>query len=76
MQTVNMHREKKIFVHCEDNKRVSVFVALYQVITRQLSQINGWNSIISTWEPDLIWESYFYMMLDSFYKIKEELPVT
>ncbi|MGD8783651.1 MAG: protein tyrosine phosphatase family protein [Thioalkalispiraceae bacterium] len=75
LNTMNIEQNKKVLVHCAENKRVSVFVALYRVITKKLPQIDGWNSIIDVWEPDIVWESFFYQVLDSFYKIKDQSPV-
>jgi protein tyrosine phosphatase (PTP) superfamily phosphohydrolase (DUF442 family) len=73
LNTMNLHRHKKVFVHCAENKRVSVFVGLYLVVTQQLSQVDGWNLIIEIWEPNLVWESYYYELLTQFYQIKEEV---
>ena len=75
LNTMNIHGEKRIFVHCAENKRVSVFVALYLVLTNQLSQVDGWNFIIKVWEPDIIWESFFYQTLNSFYEIRDSQTI-
>lgn len=72
LNTVNIEQDKKLFIHCAENKRVSVFVALYLVISRQLSQTEGWNLILRAWEPNLDWESYYYDVLNHFYQVMDE----
>lgn len=73
LNSVNIQKGKKLFIHCAENKRVSVFVALYRVITGDLSQTDGWNLILEAWEPNLVWESYYYDVLNYFYQVKKEL---
>jgi len=73
LNTMNLQQHKKLFIHCEDNKRVSVFVALYLVISNDISLTKGWNLILEVWEPNLVWESYYYDALNQFYRIKQEV---
>ncbi len=76
LNSMNLQQDKKILVHCENNQRASVFVVLYLIMSDQVSQIDGWNMINEFWQPDLIWESYFYQELNNYYKIKEDLVET
>lgn len=71
LNTMNIQQGKSLFIHCAENKRVSVFVALFLVVTEKLSQIDGWNLILEVWEPNLVWESYYYESLNQFYRIKD-----
>ena len=73
LNSMNLHQEKKILVHCENNQRASVFSVLYLIMSGQVSQIDGWNMIHEFWEPDLVWESYFYQELNNYYKNKDDL---
>ena len=70
---MNLQQHKKVFIHYEDNKRASVFVALYLVVSDEMSLTQGWNLILDVWEPNLVWESYYYEMLNQFYRIQEEI---
>lgn len=72
LNTVNIEQGKKLFIHCAENKRVSVFVALYLVTSGQLTQTEGWNLILRAWEPNLVWESYYYDVLNHVYQIQDE----
>jgi uncharacterized protein (TIGR01244 family) len=55
--------DKRVFVHCAANKRVSVFMALY----RQLRQ--GWSAdavmpdVLAIWEPDDVWRRFLKEMI-------------
>jgi len=73
LNSMNIQQDKKIFIHCAENKRVSVFVALYLVVTNQLSQTDGWNLILEVWEPNLVWESYYYAVLNQYYQIMDDV---
>jgi len=73
LNILNIQQDKKVFIHCAENKRVSIFIALYLVLTEQVSQIDGWNLILEIWEPNLVWESYYYESLNRFYQIKYEV---
>jgi len=73
LNSMNLQQEKKILVHCENNQRASVFSVLYLVMSAQVPQIDGWNMIHEFWEPNLIWESFFYQELNNYYKVKDDL---
>ena len=46
------HKDRKIFLHCAANKRVSVFVALYRVIVEGWSFNDTQADIQAIWEPN------------------------
>jgi len=73
LNSMNLQQEKMVLVHCENNQRASVFSVLYLIMSGQVSQIDGWNMIHEFWQPDLIWESFFYQQLTNYYKIKDDL---
>ncbi len=73
LNSMNLQQNKKILVHCENNQRSSVFSVLYLIMSEQVSQLDGWNMIHEFWQPDLIWESFFYQELNNYFKIKDDL---
>ncbi len=75
LNSMNLQQKKKVLVHCENNQRASVFSVLYLIMSEQVSQIDGWNMINEFWQPDLVWESFYYQELTSYYKIKDDLVV-
>jgi protein tyrosine phosphatase (PTP) superfamily phosphohydrolase (DUF442 family) len=66
VNAMNLHRDKKCFVHCALNRRVSVFMALYQMITGELDGDAAWLQIKCIWEPDPVWQAFIAMILDKF----------
>ncbi|VAW98144.1 hypothetical protein MNBD_GAMMA21-2601 [hydrothermal vent metagenome] len=73
LNSMNLQQEKQVLVHCKNNQRASVFSILYLIMSEQVSQIDGWNMINEFWQPDLVWESFFYQELTNYYKIKDDL---
>ncbi|MCW8932582.1 MAG: protein tyrosine phosphatase family protein [Gammaproteobacteria bacterium] len=56
---------KKIFIHCAANKRVSVFIALYQVLVMKLPLQEVRENIYSIWQPDDVWEQFISSVISS-----------
>ncbi|MBF0165746.1 MAG: protein tyrosine phosphatase family protein [Magnetococcales bacterium] len=58
--------DRRVFVHCAYNWRVSAFIALYRILRL------GWKRELATqemnkiWSPDHIWETFVNQMLDEF----------
>ncbi|HYA87386.1 MAG TPA: protein tyrosine phosphatase family protein [Nitrospirota bacterium] len=47
--------DRKIFVHCAANKRVSVFIALYRILEQGWSQEDAMAGVLDVWEPNEAW---------------------
>lgn len=60
-------KEKKVFVHCAANKRVSCFVALYGEARLGWSREKANAFIGHIWQPDEVWESLIALA-------RQELP--
>lgn len=60
-----MHRYegKKQFVHCAANMRVSVFVALFQVLEQSLPAEQVLNELEEVWTPNEVWQSFINQIL-------------
>ncbi len=62
-EVIDEFSDKRVFVHCAANKRVSVFMALY----RQRRQ--GWSAdtvmpdVLAIWEPDDVWRRFLEEMI-------------
>ena len=61
-----MHRysSKKQFVHCAANKRVSVFMALYEICSCGLPKTSVLNELESYWRPNEVWRSFITQILN------------
>lgn len=66
LNAMNLHQGKRCFIHAAGNKRVSVFVSLYQIIANEITAEVGWLHINSIWEPDFVWTSFFHEVLKAF----------
>lgn len=66
IETLEKYREKRIFVHCAANKRVSVFIALYRVIKLGWQKSQALNHINLIWQPNKVWQSFINQQLASF----------
>ena len=65
-EVMKTHHNKKVWVHCAANWRVSVFVGLYRRI------VNGWTNekafelLHDIWEPNEVWSAFISTMLEKF----------
>jgi protein tyrosine phosphatase (PTP) superfamily phosphohydrolase (DUF442 family) len=61
---INRHKEKKLFIHCAANKRVSVFLALYRILEQSLSSEQAFHDLEAVWKPNEIWQSFIAQVLN------------
>ena len=57
------NKDKKIFIHCVLNYRVSCFMFLYQVIYLKAAPETAWWSVLDIWEPNPTWRAYINTVL-------------
>jgi protein tyrosine phosphatase (PTP) superfamily phosphohydrolase (DUF442 family) len=55
--------ERKCFIHCAANKRVSAFMALYRMIELGWSQPQAQAQMLQIWEPNAAWRSFMQQVL-------------
>ncbi len=58
IETLEKYREKRIFIHCAANKRVSVFIALYRIMKLGWQESKALSDINLIWEPNGVWQSF------------------
>ena len=61
-----LRHNKKIFIHCAANKRVSVFLALYRILKEGWPQNQALSEIRTVWEPDEIWQAFVSTVLEKY----------
>jgi len=49
---------RKVLVHCAQNKRVPVFIALYRIARLGWSREEALAAMHGVWQPDPVWESF------------------
>ena len=52
------NRERKVFVHCALNMRVSCFVFLYRVLRLGMAAEKVWQDVLAIWEPNQVWQRF------------------
>jgi protein tyrosine phosphatase (PTP) superfamily phosphohydrolase (DUF442 family) len=54
---------RRVLVHCQVNKRASVFAFLYRVVHERVAPDDAWKNVVSIWEPEPQWNSFVRMVL-------------
>jgi protein tyrosine phosphatase (PTP) superfamily phosphohydrolase (DUF442 family) len=57
--------DKRVFVHCAANMRVSAFVFLYRVLHQGVSVSEAGADLQAIWQPDQVWSRFMEKQLDS-----------
>lgn len=55
---LDVYAERKVFVHCAANKRVSAFVYLYRILRQGMAAPVAKTDLLAIWEPDTIWKQF------------------
>jgi protein tyrosine phosphatase (PTP) superfamily phosphohydrolase (DUF442 family) len=55
--------DRRVFVHCAANKRVSAFVFLYRVLQERVGQAEAGQDLRAIWEPDEVWSRFIQNQL-------------
>jgi hypothetical protein len=50
--------DRRVFVHCAVNKRVSAFVFLYRVLRGDSAIGEAEKDLHAIWEPDAVWSRF------------------
>jgi protein tyrosine phosphatase (PTP) superfamily phosphohydrolase (DUF442 family) len=57
--------DRRVFVHCAANKRVSAFVFLYRVLQQHAPHSEAERDLRAVWQPDEIWSRFIARQLES-----------
>lgn len=57
---------KRVFIHCAANKRVSVFIYLYRIIYQKLNQEQAQKDLYKIWLPNQIWQNFIQQAIECF----------
>jgi len=60
---MDLHKGKKILVHCAANYRVTAFVGLYRVLCEGWTTDKAFEPMRSVWEPDVVWKQFIVNIL-------------
>jgi len=62
-KALNQYKDSKIFIHCAANKRVSVFIALYRILTLDWARDKAMKELYTVWQPNEVWRSFINQQL-------------
>jgi protein tyrosine phosphatase (PTP) superfamily phosphohydrolase (DUF442 family) len=65
MRVMEARQGRRIFVHCAENKRVSVFVALHRILRQGWSVDAALAVTRDVWEPNPVWQAFIEQTLDA-----------
>lgn len=58
MDAMDSYRDRKVWVHCAANMRVTAFVGLYRVLRQGWDQEPAFQIMNSVWEPNEVWSAF------------------
>ncbi len=59
------HEDKKIFVHCAANMRVSAFMYLYRQMFDRVNEETARADLAKIWQPNEIWQNFIDSMTNA-----------
>ncbi len=65
IQVMKANAEKKIFVHCAANKRVSAFIYLYRRLNYGISDEEAKKDLDKIWVPNQIWQEFMQLTINN-----------
>lgn len=64
-QVLNHNREKRIFVHCAMNMRVSAFMYLYRILHLGMNSDDAAKDLYRIWQPDETWQQFINKVIQT-----------
>jgi protein tyrosine phosphatase (PTP) superfamily phosphohydrolase (DUF442 family) len=63
ISAMELHKNKKLHVHCAANMRVTAFIGVYRAVKQECSLEVAFEPMRSIWEPNEVWSSFIASML-------------
>jgi protein tyrosine phosphatase (PTP) superfamily phosphohydrolase (DUF442 family) len=57
-EAMDSHRERKLWIHCASNMRVSAFIGLYRVVRQGWDVVCAFDLMRGLWKPNEVWTSF------------------
>lgn len=58
------HQDRKVWIHCAANMRVSAFLGLYRVIRQKWNEERAFELMHGLWRPDEVWRLFIASALE------------
>jgi protein tyrosine phosphatase (PTP) superfamily phosphohydrolase (DUF442 family) len=56
--------DRRVFVHCAANMRVSAFMFLYRVIVKDVPASEARRDLVAIWHPDDVWSKFIEQQIE------------
>lgn len=63
-EVMDNHRERRIWLHCAANLRVTAFLGLYRRLRDHWPEDRAFELMHDVWEPDEVWSTFIRTRLD------------
>lgn len=63
VEAMNARTDRKIFVHCAANMRVSAFMYLYRQLDHRVDEPTAKLDLLKIWEPNEVWQTFIDRVL-------------
>jgi protein tyrosine phosphatase (PTP) superfamily phosphohydrolase (DUF442 family) len=57
-EVLHENQEKRLFIHCAANMRVSAFMALYRILCLGWSREEAFKDVFRIWDPNATWSQF------------------
>jgi protein tyrosine phosphatase (PTP) superfamily phosphohydrolase (DUF442 family) len=57
-EVMEAFNERRVFVHCAANMRVSAFIFLYRVLREGMDRVQAERDLHAIWQPDEVWSRF------------------
>lgn len=64
-RVLDAFEDRRVFVHCAANMRVSAFVFLYRVLRKHVPVTGAERDLHAIWKPDEVWSRFIHDQLRS-----------
>src|SRR6266480_6745172 len=60
---MDRNSDRRLWIHCAANMRVTAFVGLYRVLRRRWTEQDAFSLMHTVWEPDQVWSAFIKSQL-------------
>jgi protein tyrosine phosphatase (PTP) superfamily phosphohydrolase (DUF442 family) len=63
-EAMDTHKNRRVWLHCAANMRVTVFLGLYRRLREGWSEDHAFELMDDIWEPDAVWSAFIRTQLE------------
>ena len=62
-EVMDSHKDRRVWVHCAANMRITAFVGLYRRVREGWSEERAFALLREVWQPDEVWSQFIASQL-------------